>query len=106
MRALRAPDGDVVLVDLGLARGDVAAADGALEDGEGGQGLVVGDLVSGVVDAGEGEEAALLRLAVDGGVRGRDVDVARGRGARDVDGVVDGFAAEPVAWGFVNFSLA
>ena len=36
-----------------------------------------------VVDAGEGEEATLLRLAVDDGVRGGDVDVAGGRVAGD-----------------------
>ena len=53
--------------------------------------------MAGVVDADEGEGATLFRLAVDDEVRGRDVDVARGRGAGDVDGVVDGFAAEPVA---------
>ena len=73
------------------------ALDRALEDGEGGKGLVVGDFVAGVVDAGEGEAASLLCLAVNDGVRGRDVDVAGGRGAGDVNGVVDGFAAEPVA---------
>ncbi len=60
--------------------------------------LVVGDFVPGVVDAGEGEVAGLFGLAVDDGVRGRDVDVAGCGGAGDVDGVVDGFAAEPVAW--------
>lgn len=99
VRALGGADGHVVLVDSGSAGGDVVAADGALEDGEGGEGLVVGDFVAGVVDAGEGEGAALLGLAVDGGgVRGGDVDVAGGRVARDADGVVDGFAAEPVAW--------
>lgn len=53
--------------------------------------------MTGFVDAGEGEGAALLCLAVDDEVGGGDVDVARGRGARDADGVVDGFAAEPVA---------
>ncbi len=54
--------------------------------------------MAGVVDAGEGEAAGLFGLAVDDGVRGRDVDVAGRGGAGDVDGVVDGFAAEPVAW--------
>lgn len=53
--------------------------------------------MTGVVDADEGEGATLLCLAVDDEVRGRDVDVAGSRGAGDVDGVVDGFAAEPVA---------
>ncbi len=53
--------------------------------------------MAGVVDAGEGEGAALFCLAVDDEVRGGDVDVAGSRGAGDVDGVVDGFAAEPVA---------
>lgn len=54
--------------------------------------------MAGVVDAGEGEGAALLRLAVDDEVGGGDVDVAGDGKAGDVDGVVDGFAAEPVAW--------
>ncbi len=53
--------------------------------------------MAGVVDAGEGEGAALFCLAVDDEVRGGDVDVAGSPGAGDVDGVVDGFAAEPVA---------
>ena len=81
------------------------AVDGALEDGECGQGLVVGDFVAGIVDAGEGEGAALLCLAVDDEVRGRDVDVAGGPGAGDADGVVDGFAAEPVTWLAVSLSF-
>ena len=53
--------------------------------------------MTGIVDAGEGEDATLLCLAVDDGFRGGDVDVAGGRVAGDMDGVVDGFAAEPVA---------
>lgn len=54
--------------------------------------------MAGVVDADEGEGAALLGLAVDEEVRGGDVDVAGNGGvAGDADGVVDGFAAEPVA---------
>lgn len=70
-----------VIVDASQPGGDIVAADGALEDGEGGQGLVVGYLVAGVVDAGEGEGAGLLGLAVDEAVRGADVDVARCWGA-------------------------
>lgn len=98
---MRTAHSDIVPIDLGLPRGDVVAVDGALEDGEGGQGLVVGDFVAGVVDTGEGEGAALLCLAVDDEVGGQDVDVAwGGGGAGDADGVVDGFAAEPVAWVF------
>lgn len=53
--------------------------------------------MAGVVDAGEGEGAGLFCLAVDDEVRGRDVDVAGSRGAGDKDGVVNGFAAEPIA---------
>ena len=53
--------------------------------------------MAGVVDAGEGEDAGLLCLAVDDEVGCRDVDIAGGVGAGDTDGVVDGFAAEPVA---------
>ena len=59
--------------------------------------------MAGVVNAGEGEEAALLCLAVNDGVGGRDVDVAGGRVAGDLDGVVDGFAAEPVTYHRVSF---
>lgn len=91
----------MIRIDLRLAGGDVVAVDGALEDGEGGEGLVVGDFVAGVVDAGEGENAGLLCLAVDDEVGGGDIDVAGGVGAGDTDGVVDGFAAEPVAFVFV-----
>lgn len=81
-----------------MTGGDVVAVDGALEDGESGQGLVVGDFVAGIVDAREGEGAGLLCLAVHDEVGGGDVDVAGGGvGAGDTDGVVDGFAAEPVA---------
>lgn len=54
--------------------------------------------MTGVVDAGEGEEALLLCLAMDDGVRGGDVDVAGGPSAGDWDGVVDGFAAEPITY--------
>ena len=39
--------------------------------------------MTGVVDAGESEEATLLCLAVDDGVGGGDVDVAGGRVAGD-----------------------
>lgn len=55
-------------VNASQPRSDIVAADGAFEDGEGGEGLVVGDLVAGVVDAGEGEGAGLFGLAVDEGV--------------------------------------
>ena len=51
--------------------------------------------MTGVVDAGKGEGADLFGLAVDQGVGGADVDVARCAG---LEGLVDGFAAEPVAW--------
>ena len=54
--------------------------------------------MTGFVDAGEGEEATLLCLAVDDGVRGGDVNVAGGRVAGYLNGVVDGFAAEPVTY--------
>lgn len=70
-----------VIVDASQPGSDIVAADGALEDGEGGEGLVVGYLVAGVVDAGECEGAGLLGLAVDEAVRGADVDVARCWGA-------------------------
>ena len=88
-----------------LAGGDIVGVDGALEDGEGGEGLVVGDFVAGIVDAGEGESAGLFCLAVDDEVGGGDVDIAGGVGAGDADGVVDGFAAEPVAC-FFGFDLS
>ena len=39
--------------------------------------------MTGIVDAGEGEEATLLCLAVDDGVRGGYVDVAGDRVAGD-----------------------
>ena len=61
--------------------------------------------MAGVVDAGEGEGADLFCLAVDEGVRGRDVDVARCWGAGGEEGVVDGFAAEPVCWVFLSVRL-
>ena len=51
--------------------------------------------MAGVVNAGKGEGADLFGLAVDVKVGGADVDVARCAG---MEGVVDGFAAEPVAW--------
>ena len=54
--------------------------------------------MTGVVDAGEGEDATLLYLAMDDGVGGGDVDVAGGRVPGDSDGVVDGFAAEPITY--------
>ena len=95
IRTLRLSFGHILSVDFCLSRRDVVAVDGAFEDGEGGQGLIVGDFVAGVVDAGKGEGAGLFGLAVDEGVGGADVDVARGAG---VEGFVDGFAAEPVAW--------
>ena len=62
--------------------------------------------MAGVVDAGEGEGAGLFGLAVDEGVRGADVDVARCRGAGGEEGVVDGFAAEPVGWWFLLVGLS
>ena len=54
--------------------------------------------MTGFVDAGEGEKATLLYLAMDDGVRGGDVDVAGGRVPWDRNGVVDGFATEPVTY--------
>lgn len=84
-------------VDLLRAGGDVEHVDGAVEEGEGGDGLVVGDLVAGLVDAREAEVAVLARLAVldavdrHGGVvccaesvsRGREGSVFLGLGRRD-----------------------
>lgn len=53
-----------------------------------------------VIDTSEGEAAGLFCLAVYDEVGGRDVDVAGWRrgGCGDFDGVVYGFAAEPVAF--------
>lgn len=86
------------IIDASPPRSDIVATDGALEDGEGSEGLIVRDLVAGVVDAGEGEDAGLFGLAVDEGVRGADVHVARCRGASGEEGIVGGFAAKPVGW--------
>ena len=79
--------------------GDVDVVDSAVEQGEGGLRLVIGDFVAGFVDAREAEVAVLLRLAVlDAVVREGDVT---GGGELSRVGVVervgDCLAAEPVA---------
>lgn len=78
--------------------GNVEAEDGAVKDAEGGFGLVGGDLVAGLEDAGEGEVGVLADLAADVGGVGLDVLVAGGvEGGRVavVDGEGVGFAADP-----------
>ena len=45
------------------AGGEVEAEDGAVEQGERGEGLVKGDFVPGLEDAGEGEVCGLFQLA-------------------------------------------
>ena len=45
------------------AGGDVEAVNGAVEESEGGEGLVEGDFVAGLEDAGEGEVGGLFDLA-------------------------------------------
>lgn len=76
---------------------DIQAGDGALEDGERGEGLVEGDFVAALVDADEAELGALFDLAVRDVVAGDEVDVAGGGEARGADLVGDDFAAQPVA---------
>lgn len=65
-------------VGVDFARGDVEAEDGALEDFEGGFGLVGGDFVPSLVDAREGEVAMLPHLAADVAAVGLDVLVPSG----------------------------
>ena len=98
IRTVRRPLRHIRRVDLRLARSDVESVYGAFEHGESGEGLVIGDFVTGIVDAGESERAGLFHLAVGEGVRGADVDVAGCGGAGTEEGVVDCFAAEPVGW--------
>lgn len=86
-------------VDGNLARGDVEARDGAAEELERGDGLVVGDFVAGLVDARKGEIAVFARLAVLDAVDG-EWHIARGVEfvtVRPLRAEGDGFAAEPVA---------
>ena len=87
-----------------LAGGEFGAEDDAGEEGEGGFGLVGGDLVAGVVDAGEGEVGVLSDgtadvAAVDDelGVAGGGEVYLVGLGCEGSDGKRYGFAAEPVA---------
>lgn len=58
-----------------LSRGNVLAADGAVEHLKRGERLVVRNLMAGFVDADKGEFAGLLDLAVNNAVRGCDVGV-------------------------------
>lgn len=64
VRGFSVASGGISGVDGDLARGDVEAGDGAAEELERGNGLVVGDFVAGFVDAREREVAVLARLAV------------------------------------------
>jgi hypothetical protein len=86
------------MVDGDEARGEVAAAEHAVEEGQGGAGFVEGDRVATVVDAREGVGGGLLHDAVHGGGGGvvgrRDVFVAGGGEAWGGDLVGDFFAAE------------
>lgn len=65
-------------VGVDFACSDVQAEDGALEDFEGGFGLVGGDFVPSLVDAREGEVAVLPHLAADVAAVGLDVLVPSG----------------------------
>ena len=98
IRTLRRPIGQIPTpTHLALARGNIKALYGALEDLERGQRLVERHFVPALVDAREGKGGRLFYLAVHGGVAGGDVGVA-GRGeARGVYLVGDDLAAEPVA---------
>ena len=90
--------------DLLRAGRGVPVVDRAVEQREGCDGLVVGDLVAGFVDAREGEVAVFAGLAVFDAVDGHG-DVAGGVefvGVCVVEGFRDGFAAEPVAGGGVS----
>lgn len=64
VRGFGVASGGISGVDGDLARGDVEAGDGAAEELERGDGLIVGDFVAGLVDAREREVAVLARLAV------------------------------------------
>lgn len=99
MRSLRGAVGLILGPDLDVALGDVPAVDGTVEELQSSDGLVVWDLVAGLVDAGEGEVAVLAGLTVLDAVDGHG-GVARSAEIGCV-GVVrcegDGFSAEPVA---------
>lgn len=88
----------VALVGDDLARGDVLAEHATLEDLVDGLGLVGGDGVAGIKDAGEGHVAVLAdqaaivrRVSDDVGVAGG----AEGRGGRVVDGERDVLDTDP-----------
>lgn len=101
MRSLRGSVGGQVGRDLLQAGGGVEAVDGAVEQGKRGNGLVVWDLVAGLIDAREGKVAVFARLAVldavdDHGHVARCAELLR----VGVFGLETyGFAAEPVALG-------
>lgn len=98
----------LVGVDVDGSRGDIHAEDGACEDAVGGFGLVGGDFVAGLEDAGEGEVAVLAdetagvgAVCDDGGVAGRGVGGLLGIG--DFEG--GGFAAEPCLGGLLVWKV-
>lgn len=78
---------------------DVPAIEGAVEHGQRGLGLVVRDLVAGLVDAEEAEVSVLAHLAVFGAVDGEGLVAGGGEfgGVGVVEGQRDCLAAEPVA---------
>lgn len=55
---------------------DILSSNDSFEDFERSKRLVEGNFVTGLVDSGEGEEAGLLYLTVDDGVRGGNIGVA------------------------------
>lgn len=92
----------LVTVDIDGTRGDIHAEDGAGEDAVGGFGLVGGDFVASLEDAGEGEVAVLADETAGVGAVGEDGGVAGG-GVGGLLRVGDfergGFAAEPCLGG-------
>lgn len=94
---LRGADGAIAAPDLARSGRDIPAADGAVEELERGEGLVIRYFVARLVDACKSKVCRLLDLAVDGGVRGADVGVAGAGEAWGVDFGCDDFASEPVA---------
>ena len=99
MRRIRLAARAVVRRDLLLTGGDIQELDGTLEQCERGLRLVVGHLMAGFVDAGEGEVAVFARLAVlhaavgEGSVAGRGELFAVGVVEREGDSL----PAKPVA---------
>jgi hypothetical protein len=89
----------IIRRDLPLPGRSIEHVDGAIEERERGQRLIVGHLMPRFVDTCEAEIAVFARLAVFDAIdhHGRIACGAELLGAGEVGGQTDGFTAEPVA---------